>query len=100
MASLIGRSPNNSFKELLTMGGANGLTTDLKPVTDGKGATAPLSLSVSGVGIMGSIWPTQTPSIGKVLSMGADNQLEWITPTSTGGGDSTFDETAFWMSAQ
>ena len=99
MASLIGRSPSSSFKELLTMGGANGLSTDLKPVTDGKGATSPLSLSVSGIGIMGSIWPTQAPSVGNVLSMGANNQLIWSAPSGD-GGSSAFDETAFWMSAQ
>lgn len=78
MASLIGRSPKDSFKELLTLNNPNGLGTSLFSVGDGKGGVSPLALSTTLITLNNNIWPTTAAPTNSMLRMSSiSNQLEW-----------------------
>jgi hypothetical protein len=91
MPSLIGRSPNTSFRELLKIDQDNGLSSGLASVTDGKGAASPLSLSTTQISLGGAKWPASTGPVGTVLSVGENNQLQWVPMQASGGIDDRYD---------
>lgn len=84
MSSLIGRSPHNSYKEILTVNHLNGLDATLRDICDGKGSIVPLALSTTQISLSQSIWPTTVPETNMVLRMSATtNQLEWVHLTTS-----------------
>lgn len=96
-----GRKASESFHEILRVDRSDGLGADMAPVTDGKGAVTPLSISDTTVAINNMVWPTEGAQEGAVLRVSSTtNQLEWSTEVPSGGeepGAGGFDETAFWM---
>lgn len=82
MASLLGRSPKDSFKELLTINDNGGLGAALHELGDGKGSISPLSLSLTQISLNGVTWPTAAIE-GAYLRVGTSNQLEWAALTTS-----------------
>lgn len=84
MASLFGRTPKSSLKELLTINNQDGVTTALSTIGDGKGGQSPLALSDTKIALNSMVWPTTGAATGKILAVSAiTNQLEWVNlPTS------------------
>lgn len=79
MASLFGRTPKSTIKELVTINNANGITTALAKIGDGNGGLSPLAVSDTKVSINDLVWPTAGAATGKILAVSSTtNQLEWI----------------------
>lgn len=80
MASLHGRTPASSYRELLTTSQLNGIDSNLNTVVDGSGTLTPLSISTTQIAFNGNIWPTSGATPNKVLRVSStSNQLEWVT---------------------
>jgi hypothetical protein len=84
MASLIGRSPKDTFKELLKLSTeGQGVDATLQTVQDGLGNNTPLQISSATVALGGLKWPTSGGTTGKILAVSAtSNQLEWLAVPS------------------
>jgi hypothetical protein len=82
MTTLFGRTPQDSYPELLTLDNSGqGFDSTLRAVQDGNGVSSPLKLSTTKVAIQGNQLPTSAGSAGQFLRVSTTaNLLEWFTP--------------------
>jgi hypothetical protein len=86
MPTLRGRSPKNSFVELIKVSDVGGITSTLQNLTDGEGNQTTLALSSTTVAINGLAFPTTGVSAGKILAIASNGtSLEWATQQAGGG---------------
>lgn len=78
MPTLTGRTPKNSYQELLKVSRKKlGLDSELCIVEDGLGVASPLAISQTNLAFNGMVWPTTPGTTGQVLVVGANAQLTW-----------------------
>jgi Phage Tail Collar Domain len=84
MTTLIGRSPKDSYQELLKLNHLNaGLDSTLRSVEDGIGVSTPLQLSTTDVALNGLKWPSGGTA-GQFLRISTTSGLlEWANPIGT-----------------
>lgn len=92
MSTLYGRKPAETFGSLLkvrkntdNISGVTlpGVTSTLSAVEDGLGNATPLKVSSSRLAFNDLVWPTTQGTVGSILSVGENGQLEWKTITAT-----------------
>jgi hypothetical protein len=89
MTTLFGRSPKETFKELLKIDNTNaGADGTLRAVVDGLGAPTPLKLSNTAVSLNNLTWPSTGAGVGKILAVATGGtSLEWLSAPSLSAYD-------------
>jgi hypothetical protein len=92
MPTLYGRSPQNSYQELLKINNTGaGLASTLAAVQDGTGVNSPLQLSTTQIGLSGALWPTSVGTAGQILvASDSAGTLAWTTPAFASTTSPTF----------